>query len=141
MTNHHRAQEGVHIVARLAKVVELALASENLTLNQYRLLTLIDEADYSGARLSKRLGMKVPNISRAIEALVRRGLVSRETHANDGRRVTLHLSAEGTTALAAANERCARALSSVSDDPSSLDSLATWRPGLDRAAANLDDRD
>jgi DNA-binding MarR family transcriptional regulator len=129
-------------VIRLAKVVEIVLARAGLTVNQYRMLTFIDEGAPALREMSTRLVMKAPNVTTLIDALVERGLVERGRHPEDGRRRELALTDEGRSLLDAANEHCERALRSLAQSVGGrharlLAGLDTWVPALDDAAVRL----
>jgi DNA-binding MarR family transcriptional regulator len=132
------------VVVRLAKVIEIVLADVGLTLNQYRLLTLIDGGTPSARELSLRLAMKPPNVSALTNALSERGLLAKRPHATDRRRAELVLTAVGRRALRRAHQRCEEALHRLAGhDPGDtrsdqlLDGLDDWLPLLDDAAVRL----
>ncbi len=67
-----------------------------LTVPQFR--TLVFLSKYKGAGLSdlaEHIGLSLPSMSKMIESLVGKGLVSRESCATDRRRVSLTLSPQG----------------------------------------------
>jgi DNA-binding MarR family transcriptional regulator len=136
-----RRSRGLTIV-RLAKVVELLLVEHGLTVNQYRMLTFIDEGTPPLAELGTRLVMKLPNITTLIDGLVTRGLVSRARHAHDRRRVALGLSARGRRLLARAQRRCEAGLEVLAakgpgDPAQRLLGLDRWLSALDAVAAEV----
>jgi DNA-binding MarR family transcriptional regulator len=132
---------GVDVIVRLAKVLEIVLAETGLTMNQFRLLTLVQERSPSAAELSLRLVMKPPNVSALTAALVKRGLVAQAREASDGRRRTLSLTGKGAALLADAHERCGAALQFLAAESHSrrdpLVALNDWLPALDAAAIRL----
>jgi DNA-binding MarR family transcriptional regulator len=132
------------VVVRLAKVIEIVLADVGLTLNQYRLLTLIDGGTPSARELSLRLAMKPPNVSALTNALSERGLLAKRPHATDRRRAELVLTAAGRRVLHRAHARAERALGRLAEhDPRAsrsrrlLEGLDGWLPSLDEAAVRL----
>jgi DNA-binding MarR family transcriptional regulator len=132
------------VVVRLAKVVEIVLADVGLTLNQYRLLTLIEEEAPSARELSLRLVMKPPNVTALTNTLSERALIAKLRHATDGRRADLVLTAAGRRVLRQAHARCERALGRLAErDPRPsrsgrvLAGLDEWLPSLDEAAVRL----
>jgi DNA-binding MarR family transcriptional regulator len=133
--------QGIDVVVRLSKVLEIVLAELGLTMNQFRLLTLVDQGSPSAAELSLRLVMKPPNVSVLTAGLVERDLVVQQRHADDGRRRTLTLTPTGEALLARAHEECGAALRFLADaspgrgDP--LRELEGWLPALDEAAVQL----
>ena len=127
---------------RLAKVVEIVLSGLGLTVNQYRMLTFIDEGAPPLRDLSTRLVMKAPNVTTLVDALVARGLVERGRHPEDGRRRELALTREGRGVLDAANARCEAALRHLAATRGKagtrlLEGLDGWVPALDDAAVRL----
>ena len=133
-------RDTIDVIVRLSKVLEIALADVVLTMNQFRLLTLVQERSPSAAELSARLVMKAPNVSAMTKGLVDRGLVERTQQADDGRRRDLMLTPAGESLVRAAHERCAvalHALAAQTDDERLVAELERWRPALDAAAVTL----
>jgi hypothetical protein len=64
--------DAIGVIVQLAKVLEIVLADMGLTMHQFRLLTLAQEASPSKAELSLRLVMKPPNVSVLTSGLLRR---------------------------------------------------------------------
>jgi DNA-binding MarR family transcriptional regulator len=131
----------IGVIVRLAKVLEITLSEVGLTMNQYRLLTLVQERSPSAAELSVRLAMKPPNVSVLTRGMVERGLISQARQSGDGRRRTLALTADGRALVRRANKRCAATLqyleaaSPTSTPPGGLvASLDWWLPVLDAEA-------
>jgi DNA-binding MarR family transcriptional regulator len=130
---------------RLAKVVEIAVELADLTVNQYRLLSLIESGQWSMQLTATRLAMKPPNVSVLVDLLEARGLVERRRHSQDRRVVELVLSARGAEVLADAHRRAEEALSVVAGSHprrgvgSLMDALEVWRPALDAVADRLHD--
>lgn len=136
-----RGGRGLTIV-RLAKVIELLLADHGLTVNQYRMLTFIDEGTPPLVDLGTRLVMKPPNITTLVDGLVARGLVARARHAHDRRCVALGLSAGGRRLLARVQRRCEAGLEVLAakgpgDPVQRLLGLDRWIDALDAVAADL----
>ena len=71
--------------AWLAKQVELALVSADLSLPQYRILGLLTEGSAVSSSLAERLAVRPPSITAVVDGLVSRSLVERR-HAEDDRR-------------------------------------------------------
>ena len=133
-----RASESPHpagVIARLAKLIEIALALEGTTLNQYRMLCFVEEGTPPIAEVAQRLAMKPPNVSALVEVLVQRDYVVRERAADDGRRWHLSLTAEGRQCLSKAETSVARVIDAIlhgRDDAVTLrDSLTGWSAVLD----------
>ena len=83
--------DGIGVIVRLAKVLEIVLADVGLTMNQFRLLTLVEDRSPSAAELSRRLVMKPPNVSALTAGMVKRGLIEQRRQLGDGRRRILAL--------------------------------------------------
>jgi DNA-binding MarR family transcriptional regulator len=140
MTRSSRAE----IVVRLAKVLELTLASLGLTANQYRALTLIKAGAPPLREFSLRLAMRPQNLSTLIDGLVSQELVARRRDPGDGRRVVLSLTTDGRATLARAEARMSRALDHVASfdegqAPALLAGIDRWQTALDNVAADLHD--
>ncbi len=125
-------------IVRLAKVMEIVLGDLGLTLNQYRMLTFVQEGLPALVEVARRLVMKPPNVTVLIDGLVERGLVERHQHPEDGRRVEIALTAAGRSALARAEDTCDRALAylaeAAGDEARLLRALDRWQPVLDGPA-------
>lgn len=132
----------VELVVRLAKVVELTLDEVDLTPNQYRALTLVDEGAPGLREFAFRLAMKPPNATTLIDGLVRRGLVSRQRDRADGRRIALRLTSAGRELLLRADARGDAALAHVAtfaapDDIGLVAGIDRWRGALDAVAVDV----
>jgi DNA-binding MarR family transcriptional regulator len=131
----------ISVVVRLAKVLEIVLADAGLTMNQFRVLTLVEERSPSTSELSLRLVMKKPNVSALTSGMVKRGLIKQRRQSDDGRRRTLTLTPSGRKVLDAAHRQCGRALRFLaSRSPGETDPFAAledWLPALDEAAVRL----
>ena len=122
------------IAAWLAKQVELGLATVELTLPQYRILGLLDEASAASSHLAERLAVRPPTITAVVDGLVARGLVERRAVEGDRRRVDHVLTPAGHRLLdsadAAVDERL-RGITDAMGDPvaaeEALAGLASWR--------------
>jgi DNA-binding MarR family transcriptional regulator len=135
------ATSTVLTLIRLAKVVEIVLADEGLTVNQFRMLTFVEGDTPSLQELSVRLVMKPSNISAMLDGLIGRGLVRRRRQREDRRRFDLSLTAAGRRVLSDARARTTAALehlASTSGSPRQLlDGLDAWEVALDVAAVDL----
>jgi DNA-binding MarR family transcriptional regulator len=131
------------VVVRLAKTLEIVLSDVGLTLNQFRLLTLIEEGPTTPSELSTRLVMKPPNVTAMINSLAERGLIRRSRSSHDARQTRLHLTRRGDALLDRAATACEAALvylaSSAEGNRGSdlLSALDRWLPALNAAAADL----
>ena len=66
------------VAARLARQVELGLASVDLTLSQYRILILLVEGKEAASSLADKLAVSRPSVTAVVDGLVQRGAVERE---------------------------------------------------------------
>lgn len=92
-----------HTLARLARQVELAVATVDLTLSQYRVLATLGEGCEAASRLAEKLAVSRPSITGVVDGLVARGLVRRDHLEGDRRRVDVGLTDAGRLLLAAAD--------------------------------------
>lgn len=128
-------------IVRLSKLVEITLADLGLTVNQYRMLTFVDEGAPAIREISQRLAMKQPNVSTLVEGLVGRGLVTRSRDGADARRWELRLTPAGAELLAEAERRNERTLTTVLANHDDRDTLRAgldrWEPVLDQLGIDL----
>ncbi len=128
-------------IVRLSKIIEILLADFGLTLNQFRLLSLVDEGATSSAEVGVRLAMKAPNVTAMTNSLIDRGLLVREQDTDDRRRAHLMLTDDGVALVAKADKRCHEALLHVvkqaGASPNLLDRLDAWLPVLETTATDL----
>ena len=124
-------------IARLAKLVEVAIAPLDLSLPQYRLLAhLVDGATMSST-LAERLAVKPPTVTAVVDGLVTRGLVTRQVDPHDRRRLPLALTPEGTALVGQANALVGAALLdglglvADQDAGAAVDGLDAWQGVLD----------
>src|SRR5580692_458583 len=89
--------------AWLAKQVELALVSADLSLPQYRILGLLTEGSAVSSALAERLAVRPPSITAVVDGLVSRGLVERRHAEDDRRRVSHELTDLGQRLLSGAD--------------------------------------
>jgi DNA-binding MarR family transcriptional regulator len=90
-------------VARLARQVEIALATIDLTTAQYRTLTQLGDGAEASSSLAAKLAVSRPTVTAVVEGLVERGLVDRRHSAQDRRRVSVDLTESGRQMLARAD--------------------------------------
>ena len=102
-------------LARLSRIVEHAVADDDLTLPQYRLLAFLSQGDWAASALADWLAVSRPSVTTLVDGLVKRGLVERRTGTDDRRRVDHLLTPGGLAILRAADERAEAALQSVFD--------------------------
>jgi DNA-binding MarR family transcriptional regulator len=103
--------EAVRAIARLSRVLERACGE--LGMAHYRVLAAVADGDERASRVARRLALGKPTISASVEALCRRGLLSREDVAGDQRAVSLHLTDTGRQALAEAESAMSERLTAV----------------------------
>ena len=123
--------------AWLAKQVELALVSVDLSLPQYRILGLLTEGSSMSSALAERLAVRPPSITAVVDGLVGRGLVGRRHAEDDRRRVDLVLTPKGQKLLAGANQAVDARLAEIAGSLESaeltrraLEGLALWREAM-----------
>src|SRR5574341_449026 len=115
----HEVLEVVPLVMRTIRADMRSHRAPELTVPQYRTLAFVNRNE--GASLSdvaEHIGLTLPSMSKLMDGLVTRGLVTRETHAGDRRRLTLALTPHGRTMLqsahAAAQDCLSRRLAGLS---------------------------
>lgn len=101
------------VLARLSKIIEHALADDDLSLSQYRLLAFLSQGDWAASALADRLDVSRPSVTGLVDGLVRRGLVERRPSTDDRRRVDHVLTTAGRKALHRADERAEARLRQV----------------------------
>lgn len=121
-------------VARLAKQVEMALTSLDLSLPQYRVLALLGEGSTASSVLARRLAVSPPSVTAVVDGLVARGLVERRSDPEDRRRLTLLLTRDGAKVLAAADNAAEAHLGDIAGyfDDNPPTGLHRWNLALDR---------
>lgn len=124
------------VVARLARQVELAVATVELTLSQYRVLILLGEGKEAASALAEKLAVSRPSVTGVVDGLVARGLVERHHVADDRRRVGHHLTDEGRRLLDSADAEVQRRLAEIAAHraggaEAAFESLVPWREALD----------
>ncbi len=128
---------GARTVARLARFVEVALADCDLSLPQYRLLSLLSEGSVNASTLARRLVVSRPSVTALVDGLVARGMVERGTDPADRRHVTHLVTERGQAVLDFADRTAAARLQELSahlspdDVPAARAGLAAWGRALD----------
>lgn len=124
-------------IARLAKLVEVAIAPLELSLPQYRLLALLVDGAAVSSTLAARLTVKPPTVTAVVDGLVSRGLVTRQVDPRDRRRLPLALTPEGTALIEQANASVGAALLDAlgligaADAHAAVAGLDAWHEVLD----------
>lgn len=129
--------------ARLARQLELALASVELSLAQYRMLLQLAEGAEASTSLARKLAVSAPSVTAVVDGLVQRGLVVRSQSEQDRRRVSLALTDAGRTLVEAAEaavrarlEEIAGALGDEGRAEQALNALALWGDALEAHRAH-----
>lgn len=128
---------GARTVARLARHVEVALAGCDLSVPQYRLLSLLSEGSVNASTLAQRLVVSRPSVTALVDGLVARGMVERGTDPADRRHVTHLVTERGEQVLAEADRAAAARLRDLAthlapeDAPDACAGLAAWGRALD----------
>lgn len=135
---HTGAVTAARAAAFLAKHVERALSTVDLTPPQYRFLVLLGSGRVSPAQAAEMLAVRPPSVTAIVDNMVARGLVEREEVAADRRRVTISITSSGSEALQQGDQAIAVHLSQVAshghsseDAASSIEALARWAADLD----------
>lgn len=125
------------ITAWLARQAEVVLAESDLSLPQYRVLSLLAEGIALPSSMAHSLDVRRPSITAVVDGLVARGLVVREHDAEDRRQVTHSITEQGRHLLdiadSAVEERLCSIAASLKDNDraaSAIDGLASWGPVL-----------
>lgn len=131
-----------HAILEVAPAIMRTIRAEmrdhrttDLSVPQFRALAFIDS--HAGPSLSDvagHIGLTLPSMSKIVDGLVARKLITRETDTNDRRRITLALTARGLTLLQAAHAATQACLAemlqslSASDRATVSDAMETLRP-------------
>lgn len=100
-------------VAWLARRLERALAAEEMSLSEYRLLSVIADAAAGSSDLAGRLSVSKPRITALADRLAARGYIVR-THSDDDRRRVQHaLTPEGREALTRADRAASNRMNAL----------------------------
>jgi DNA-binding MarR family transcriptional regulator len=102
------AQEILEVVPIVMRTIRAELRrhrAADLSVPQFRTLAFIDrQTDASLSDVAEHIGLTLPSMSKIVNGLVTRKLVTRQTSATDRRRMTLALTARGQTALQTSRE-------------------------------------
>lgn len=122
--------------AWLARQVELGLLGAELSLPQYRVLSLLAEGSAVSSAVAQRLAVRPPSVTAVVDGLVAKGLVCRRPVEDDRRCVALALTESGTALLEVADqeveERLRQLLGELSERSAgrALDGLELWRQAM-----------
>ena len=117
------------VLARLSRVLAVALADGDLSPPQYRLLAFLSEGDAAATALAGWLSVSKPSVTALVDGLEAKGLVERRSDPSDRRLVKHVLTPLGVERLAAAD--------ALVDER--LDTITAELPAAEakRASANL----
>ncbi|WP_157495178.1 MarR family winged helix-turn-helix transcriptional regulator [Kutzneria sp. 744] len=128
------------VLARLARLAERALLRVELTLPQYRMLSVLASATASSAsRVAWMLSVKPATVTAVMDGLVGGGYVRREPDPTDRRKVTHTITHGGRQLLAAGNTEIRRSLDRLSEhlEPAhaeqAMAGLLLWTEALTKA--------
>lgn len=121
--------ETVPVVMRTIRAEMRSHRSPDLSVPQFRALGFVNRrADASLSDVADHLGLALPSVSKLIDKLVERGLMTRETAPDDRRRLILALTPAGQSILQAAVQatqaRLAEQLAALSPEENALVSEA-----------------
>ena len=91
-------------IVGLARIAELAVATHDLSMTQYRARLHLQLGRSIQSELAVKLAVSRQNLTRVMDVLVERQLVERVNDPHDRRRVMTTLTARGVDALRNANE-------------------------------------
>jgi DNA-binding MarR family transcriptional regulator len=124
-------------VARLAKQVEHGLGELEVSLPQYRVMTLLAEGSTASSSLADRLAVSPPSVTSVVDGLVARGLVERHPDPGDRRRLNLELTPAGQALLVQADASVGARLDLIvarldrARAEQALEALTYWHEALD----------
>lgn len=128
--------------ARLARHVELALVTADLSTAQYRLLNQLAQGDDASTSLAKKLAVSAPSVTAVVDGLVHRGAIERTPSIEDRRRISLALTPTGRQLLTDAEVAVSSRLAAVANEledagriEEAMSALALWGEALDKARA------
>jgi long-chain acyl-CoA synthetase len=104
------------IAARLAKQVEFALNSVDLSVSQYRLIAFLSEGPSHASTLAETLILSRPSVTALADGLVDRGLIDRAPSSDDRRRVVHVLTDKGLRVLEEADGAVEARLASLAEE-------------------------
>ncbi|MEU4659733.1 MarR family transcriptional regulator [Streptomyces sp. NPDC023723] len=125
------------VVAALAKVVEHALLRVELTLPQYRMLSVLTRSDPpTASRVASMLSVTPATVTAVVDGLVAGKYVRREPDPDDRRKATLVVTSSGRHLLTTADQEISRKLAEVAaflDEERAeraLAALALWHEAM-----------
>ncbi|MGO9901399.1 MAG: MarR family winged helix-turn-helix transcriptional regulator [Solirubrobacteraceae bacterium] len=136
LSSDERPEHPGRVLARLARQVELALTTADLTLPQYRVLILLCERTEEASVLAYKLAVSRPSVTGVVDGLVARGAVQRQHDPADRRRVCHWLTTDGRRLLADADAEVEQRLRQIAElrpgeGGDAFAELASWQEALD----------
>jgi len=127
---------------RLARHVELALATIDLSTAQYRMLLQLAQGDEASTSLARKLAVSAPSVTAVVDGFVNRGAIERTHSEEDRRRVSLALTPIGRAILDQAEAVVSARLEGIADELESeasiraaLGALDLWAEALEKSRA------
>jgi long-chain acyl-CoA synthetase len=127
---------------RLARQVELALATIDLSTAQYRMLLQLAQGDEASTSLARKLAVSAPSVTAVVDGFVNRGAIERTHSEEDRRRVSLALTPIGRAILDEAEAVVSARLEGIADELESeasiraaLGALDLWAEALEKSRA------
>jgi long-chain acyl-CoA synthetase len=127
---------------RLARHVELALATIDLSTAQYRMLLQLAQGDEASTSLARKLAVSAPSVTAVVDGFVTRGAIERTHSEEDRRRVSLALTPVGRALLAEAESVVSARLEGIANELESkerirtaIGSLELWAEALEKSRA------
>ena len=125
------------VLARLARIAERALLRAELTLPQYRMLSVLTAANPSTAsRVAWMLSVKPATVTAVMDGLVAGDYVRREPDPHDRRKVAHVVTEAGRALLATANAEIRTSLAQVAahldeeEQTQAMTALSLWHKAL-----------
>ncbi len=103
-------------IVGLARLAELALAQEGMSLTQYRVLNHLQRGHSIQSDLAFQLAVTKQSVTRLVDGLVEQGYITRRVDAQDRRRMIHAMTPKGARALERADELLERYLLLVLQD-------------------------
>jgi DNA-binding MarR family transcriptional regulator len=113
--------------------VELAAATVDLSLAQYRILAILSGQSAAASVLADKLAVSRPSVTGVVDGLVARDLVTRTHDPVDRRRISLGLTKRGGALLAGVDVEIGRRLHAIAayGPAGALASLTPWQDALE----------
>jgi DNA-binding MarR family transcriptional regulator len=115
ITTQQCAQEILDVVPVIMRDIRTQMRSRkthDLTVPQFRTLTYVNRnTEASLSNVSNHLGIALPSTSKLVDDLLKKGLLTREEHPVDRRRLKLALTSKGLSILEASRKGALEVLS------------------------------